>query len=219
MRITLGEPQLGPHHVQRKWTVVTHDCPTHPFESPTNSGLVYPTYPSVAASDTKRGKWDRACILAAHDSQNELKVKTYQDPIPISDCMSLCQVYGTSLYYIGGSFHFISYHIISWYSEVMWYVYAFAIWYRLAPLPGQGSAIPMVCNNEVPLWLANVLDSQCKERYWTLQVAVQLLPWLGHAHWTPQDNDSLSANLARLHPAERQKHPAHTPESCNTRLR
>ena len=56
MRITLGEPQLGPHHVQRKWTVVTHDCPTHPFESPTNSGLVYPTYPSVAASDTKRGK-------------------------------------------------------------------------------------------------------------------------------------------------------------------
>ena len=56
MRITLGEPQLGPHHVQRQWTVVTHDCPTHPFESPTNSGLVYPTYPSVAASDTKRGK-------------------------------------------------------------------------------------------------------------------------------------------------------------------
>ena len=53
MRITLGEPQLGPHHVQRKWTVVTHDCPTHPFESP---GLVSPTYPSVAASDTKRGK-------------------------------------------------------------------------------------------------------------------------------------------------------------------
>ena len=94
----------------------------------------------------------------------------------------------------------------------MWYVYAFAIWYRLAPLPGQGSAIPMVCNNEVPLWLANVLDSQCKERYWTLQVAVQLLPWLGHAHWTPQDNDSLSANLARLHPAERQKNTPHTPQ-------